>query len=78
MHIQYAIYSKLIQAYIHTYIISLYRVTGPTNKNQSAILKVLFQNDRLIQDNVVGLKLAAVVGRVDYLLLLLAFAETAH
>ena len=48
----------------------------PTDEYESAILEVLLQNDRLIEDNIVALKLPTVVRRVDDLLLLLAFPQT--
>ena len=49
-----------------------------TDEYKSAVLKVLLQKDGLVENNVVALKLSTVVGRVDDLLLLLAFPETTH
>ena len=49
-----------------------------TNEDQSAVLEVLFQDHWLIEDDVVGFELSAVMGRVQDLLLLLTFAKTAH
>ena len=49
-----------------------------TDEYESAVLKVLLQKDKLVENDIVALKLSTVVGRVDDLLLLLAFPETAH